>query len=210
MIAILDYGVGNTASIKNMLKRAGERDCLITRDQEQIAAADKLILPGVGAFDEGMRSLRDTGLVELLTVSALEWKKPILGICLGMQLLGNSSEEGNSEGLGFIDMHCTRFAFDEENSGLKIPHMGWDYVSVSKPGCCIANGISDPEEPQRYYFVHSYHAVCSSEADVLMRCDYGYPFAAAVQKENIIGVQFHPEKSHMFGMRLLKNFVELC
>ena len=204
MIAIIDYGLGNLGSISNMLKVIGEKS-IITSDPEKIQRADKLILPGVGAFDAGMTQLSERGLVSVLREETLQKGKPILGICLGMQLLGRKSEEGTLPGLGLIPFDNIRFRIDP-TSGLKVPHMGWDVVRFEK-SCPLLEGI---EGTQRYYFVHSYHAVCDAPENCLMTCDYGYEFTAAVVKDNMMGVQFHPEKSHNFGMRLLENFARRC
>lgn len=202
MIAIIDYGLGNLGSIANMLKVIGEKP-LITSSKEEIQKADKLILPGVGAFDAGMMNLAEKNLIEVIIEQALQEKKPILGICLGMQLLGRKSEEGTLAGLNLIPFDNIRFQL--ENTTLKIPHMGWDIVEIKQKNHPIVKGLKGV---QRYYFVHSYHVKCESEENVLMACDYGYEFAAAVVKDNICGVQFHPEKSHDFGMALLSNFVK--
>lgn len=202
MIAIVDYGLGNLGSISNMLKVIGERS-KITSDKNIIEAADGIILPGVGAFDAGMRRLNDSGLTRVIKEEALKGR-PILGICLGMQLLGKSSEEGDLPGLALIPFECKKFHF--EDSSLKIPHMGWDVVEFKKRHPILES----LEGQQRYYFVHSYYAVCDSSDNILMTCDYGYKFVAAVVKDNVIGVQFHPEKSHDFGLRLLGNFVRIC
>lgn len=201
MIAVVDYGIGNVSSIINMIRKIGE-SCVIANKIEQIQNSDKLILPGVGAFDVGIQRLKNSGLTDIIKKFALEDHKPVLGICLGMQMLGRRSEEGIEEGLGLIPFDNIRFSFDN-NSKLKIPHMGWDIITTSNNEDRITQGLL---QNQRYYFVHSYHAICDSEENVLMRCDYGYSFAAAVKKDNIYGVQFHPEKSHMFGMALLENF----
>ena len=202
MIAIIDYGLGNLGSVANMLKVIGEKS-KITNDVDTIKAADGIILPGVGAFDAGMEKLNELGLSEAIKSEA-KAGKPILGICLGMQLLGNGSEEGTLPGLSLIPFKCKRFCFND--SPLKIPHMGWDIVEI-KAKHPILKGF---DGIQRFYFVHSYHAVCEESDDVLLTCDYGYSFAAAVARNNVIGVQFHPEKSHDFGLALLKNFVEFC
>lgn len=204
MIVIINYGLGNLGSIANMLKSIGENS-IITDDPEIIRTADKLILPGVGAFDAGMRKLKEKGLTEIIKNQVKEQHKPVLGICLGMQLLGRKSEEGTMPGLGLIPFDNIRFQFPEDIE-LKIPHMGWDVVDFKQKNPLIEglNGI------QRYYFVHSYHAKCDSMDNVLMTCDYGYKFAASVVKDNLYGVQFHPEKSHNFGMALLENFVKRC
>ena len=202
MIAILDYGLGNLGSIANMLKVIGEKP-RITNDKAVVNNADGVILPGVGAFDSGMSKLVETGLIDAIKES-IQKGKPVLGICLGMQMLGKRSEEGNLPGLNLIPFECKRFCFD--NTELKIPHMGWDIVDIKKAHPLV----KDLKGTQRYYFVHSFHAVCEDEANILMTCDYGYKFAAAVIKENVMGVQFHPEKSHDFGLALLKNFVAMC
>lgn len=202
MIAIFNYGLGNLGSIANMLKVIGEKS-KITADPAEIHAADGIILPGVGAFDAGMIKLQEAGLIDVIRQEAASGK-PILGICLGMQLLGNRSEEGTLPGLGLIPFSCVRFQLDAQ--GLKVPHMGWDIVDFSQTSPLL-QGITGT---QRYYFVHSYYAVCEQQENVLMTCDYGHPFAAAVVKGNVMGVQFHPEKSHDFGMALLKNFVSIC
>ena len=203
MIAILDYGLGNLGSIANMLKVIGEKS-KITNKGEEIVNADGIILPGVGAFDAGMQKLEDAGLTHIIKDCAATGV-PILGICLGMQLLGRTSEEGDLPGLGLIPFDCKRFKFSD-NSALKIPHMGWDIIDI-KQSHPLVSGL---KRTQRYYFVHSYHAVCDSADNVLMTCNYGYEFAASVVKGKIMGVQFHPEKSHDFGLALLGNFVRIC
>lgn len=205
MIVILDYGMGNVGSIQNMLKKIGFREVQISRNPDVIRQADKLILPGVGAFDAGIERLREFDLIPLIRKHALELGKPLLGICLGMQLLGQGSEEGGLPGLGLLPFSCKRFDLPPE-SGLKIPHMGWDrtYVQAQTP---LTEGL---ELRERYYYVHSYHAVCEDPALVLMECEYGYRFPSAVYGGSVYGVQFHPEKSHLYGMKLLKNFAERC
>lgn len=201
MIAIIDYGMGNVGSIINMFHKIGI-PLVLTNDIEEIEKADKLILPGVGAFDNGMNRLNESGLAEVIQRHANIDQKPLLGICLGMQLLGRKSEEGKESGLGLIPFDNKRFDF-RDNSELKIPHMGWD---IAETALIDDHLLKDLIPLQRYYFVHSYHAVCDNEENILMRCEYGYSFAAAVKKGNIYGVQFHPEKSHRFGMALLENF----
>lgn len=203
MVAVIDYGLGNLGSIVNMLKVLGEKS-VIAAGAEDIKAADRLILPGVGAFDAGMRQLKERGLEEVIRKEALAGK-PVLGICLGMQLLGRRSEEGSLDGMGLIPFDNIRFRIAPE-SGLKIPHMGWDLIELKRTSP-LTEGL---EGSQRYYFVHSYHAKCDQEENVLMTCEYGTEFAAAVVRGNIYGVQFHPEKSHHFGMALLENFVKRC
>lgn len=207
MIVVLDYGMGNTASIVNMIHRVGG-DAIISNDPQQIIDAKALILPGVGAFDNAMQKLNDSGLVKLIRLRVLKDKIPFLGICLGMQLLFDSSEEGTFPGLGFIPGEVKRFNFSDLNLlSLKVPHMGWNVVQ-SPNGSCLFDGF---EEVPRFYFVHSYHTVCAESEHIVATCDYGYQFTCAVQKDNIFAVQFHPEKSHKYGMQLFENFLEqLC
>lgn len=201
MVGIINYGLGNLGSIQNMLKVIGEK-AVISSNPEELDKCDRYILPGVGAFDAGMQKLNESGLSSYLKEKATDEKKPILGICLGMQLLGRKSEEGSLPGLGLIPFDNIRFKL--ENTNLKVPHMGWDIVDF-KQDIPLLRGL---EGTQRYYFVHSYHAKCDYKENILMTCDYGYVFAASVVKDNIFGVQFHPEKSHNFGMALLRNFVK--
>lgn len=200
MITIIDYGMGNIASIKKMLKKIGY-DSELTNNRETILNSQKIILPGVGAFDYGMKNLKDQDLIQVLRYKAIEEKTPFLGICLGMQLLGKSSEEGEEEGLSLIDFNTIKFKFD--NQKLKIPHMGWNYIEYNSD----SKLFKDMYEKARYYFVHSYY-VKNNDSYTIARANYGFDFSAAVRKDNILGVQFHPEKSHKFGMRLLKNFAE--
>lgn len=202
MIAIVDYGVGNLASVANMVRRAGG-EVTISSDPAVIAEADKLILPGVGAFDNGMTNLHARGLIPVLTQQVLERRVPILGLCLGVQLFGRGSEEGHLAGLGWIEADSRRFKFPLGASELKVPHMGWNFIDIAKPSTLLSDL---PPEP-RFYFVHTYHLVCDELADVLTWTTYGYRFASGIQRGNIWGTQFHPEKSHKFGMTLLKNFI---
>ena len=201
MIAILDYGIGNLKSIHNMFKKV-RVESVITSDIELIIKADKYILPGVGSFDYGITSLRTAVFFDSLTQEVVGNSKPILGICLGMQLLTNSSEEGKEKGLGWIDASTIKFDLDDQS--LSVPHMGWN-----KANPINANDVFKNLEDNRFYFVHSYHVVCNDENNVLATCNYGKSFACSIHKNNIYGVQFHPEKSHKFGMQLLKNFGEL-
>lgn len=205
MIVVVDYGMGNLGSISNMLKKIGVA-AVVTSDFPTIEQATKLILPGVGAFDNGMENLHELGLVPVLSQKVLIEKTPMLGICLGMQLLTRYSEEGQRSGLGWIAADTKRFRFEPDATALKVPHMGWNTVRIAKD-TCLWTDVSD--EP-RFYFVHSYHVVCEQESDVLLRTSYGYEFASGFSRDNIAGVQFHPEKSHRFGMQLLKNFAEAC
>jgi imidazole glycerol-phosphate synthase subunit HisH len=200
---IVNYGVGNVGSIKNMLQKGGH-DATISGDVEIIAAAKKIILPGVGAFDHAMERLHSLGMVPVLNRKALKEKVPILGICLGMQLLTRSSEEGKSEGFGWIDATTRKFNFSERADRLRVPHMGWNTVKANGHKVLIESGMEE-----RFYFVHSYHVVCADAADVAGITDYGYAFTSAVQRDNIFGVQFHPEKSLRYGMALLGRFAQV-
>jgi len=204
MIVIVDYGVGNLGSILNMLRYL-KIDAVISSKISDIEAAEKLILPGVCAFDDGMKKLHSAGLVSVLQKKVIDQKTPILGICLGMQLFTNISEEGTMPGLGWIDAETIRFRFDETNTKLKIPHMGWNTVMIND----TTTLFKDMSEEARFYFVHSYHVLCHNQKDILTSTTYGYDFSSSIQSQNIYGVQFHPEKSHKFGMKLFKNFAEM-
>lgn len=204
MITIIDFGMGNLGSIENMLLRM---DCEveISSDLGKIKEADKLILPGVGAFDVAMTNLHNMNVIPLLNKRVLEEKVPILGICLGMQLLSSRSEEGILEGLNWIKSESIRFKFDKEQN-LRIPHMGWNTVQIEQDSCLFKDMYEEP----RFYFVHSYHVKCKNTENVLTTTEYGINFTSSIIQDNILGVQFHPEKSHKFGMKLLRNFAELC
>ncbi len=202
MIVIVDYGMGNFGSIVNMVRKVGGR-AVLSADAREIADAEKLILPGVGAFDNGMKCLRDLGCIDVLTARVLNDRAPILGICLGMQLFARRSEEGPEPGLGWIDADVVRFTFDPSNRRLKIPNMGWNTIAVKRPHPLLP----DTEAARRFYFVHSYHLRCSDPLNVLATSWYGVEFTSAVVKDNIVGTQFHPEKSHKYGMELMRHFV---
>ncbi len=208
MIVIIDYKMGNSGSILNMLKKIGV-EAIISSDHDEIQNAEKLILPGVGSFDGGMKNLNDLNLTTILHNKVIKEKIPILGICLGMQLFAKKSEEGILEGLNWINAEVKKFKFNSSETDqrrLKIPHMGWNTIEIKKNDPIFKNMI----EELRFYFVHSYHFVCDDKSNILATTNYGYDFPSIVKKENIIGVQFHPEKSHKFGMKLLANFVFLC
>lgn len=203
MISVIDYGVSNLGSMLNMLRKVGAQAQLVST-AEELDRADKLILPGVGAFDNGIAALTERGLVEPLRKKALHDKVPLLGVCLGMQMLGRASEEGSMAGLGLIDAEARRFQFAAD-SAHKVPHMGWSLLAPRRASA-LNSGL---DALTRFYFCHSYHLVCDDPADVLASASYGADFVAMVQHENVYGVQFHPEKSHRFGMALLRNFAAM-
>lgn len=201
MILIIDYGMGNLGSIQNMLKKAGYK-AEISSNPHQIEEADKIILPGVGSFDRAMSNLDELGLKVLLQKKA-SLGTPVLGICLGMQLLADSSEEGVLNGLGLIPGKVVKFNISPD---LKVPHMGWNVVEYN-PASIIFQNFKEWDEA-RFYFIHSYHYIPKDVAHIDGKTMYGDFFASAVSRNNIFGVQFHPEKSHKFGLQLLKNFIE--
>jgi glutamine amidotransferase len=202
MISIVNYGVSNIGSMLNMMKKIGFPAQVVSTPAE-IERADKIILPGVGAFDHGMLALMELGLVIPLKKRIVQDRVPILGVCLGMQLLAKGSEEGVLGGLDLIDGYCIRFQSNGDTS-IRIPHMGWNELTIRRESALL-----ERLEGARFYFVHSYHFVCTSQANVLATAYYGNEFTAAVQCNNVWGVQFHPEKSHRFGMTLLSNFARL-
>lgn len=204
-ITIINYGAGNLLSVKNMLKKAGANDVLISSKAEEIQDSEKLILPGVGHFDYGMQKLNESGLIPILEKRVINDKTPILGICLGAQLMTEYSEEGNINGLGWVNGKTVAFYKSKLPSGYKIPHMGWNDVFENKETSLFH---AMPEQP-RFYFVHSYHLEMENEKEVWLTANYGYDFCAAYQKNNIYACQFHPEKSHKFGLQLMKNFIAL-
>jgi glutamine amidotransferase len=202
MIAIVDFGMGNLGSIRNMLTRIGA-DSVVTSDKRHIAAAEKIILPGVGAFDRAMDNLRQLDLVSLLNEQVQTKKTPLLGICLGMQLLSRRSDEGTLPGLGWIDAETVRFPSEVSGQPLMVPHMGWNSISITNPGVLFEGVETEP----RFYFVHSYHVRCDHLADVTATAHHGVTFHAAVAHGNVLGTQFHPEKSHKYGLNVLRRFV---
>jgi glutamine amidotransferase len=203
MISIVDYGMGNLGSVLNMLKKIDIKAKILS-DPKEIIKAEKLLLPGVGAFDAAMRRIIESGLFEVLNKLVLEKEVPILGICLGMQLLMEGSEEGKLAGFGWIKGKAYHFK-GRIPSSLKVPHMGWNNITITNQNS-LSKGFN---EEIRFYFVHSYFVRVDNELDSIMKCNYGVAFDAAVQHKNIFGAQFHPEKSHKFGMQFLKNFATL-
>lgn len=200
---IIDYGVGNLTSIKNMLNRIG-CNCDISSKKNDIEEADKLILPGVGSFDYGMQQLHKNGLTGILNDKVLSKNVPILGLCLGVQLLTEKSEEGVEKGLGWIKGKTVAFNKQRLAVNQKIPHMGWTEINTFEK----SKLFTDMYESPRFYFVHSYHLELDDHYDRLAIANYGYDFTVGVEHNNILGVQFHPEKSHKFGMKLLENFIK--
>jgi glutamine amidotransferase len=202
-IVIVDYGMGNLFSVQKKMKAIGS-DCIISSRVEDISAADKLILPGVGHFKNGVKNLKEKKLWEPLNHSVIIEKKPILGICLGMQLMTMFSEEGNETGFGWFDANVIRFKVNDTVK-YKVPHMGWNNTILQKPNNLFLGLGSDAN----YYFVHSYYVKCNDTTDVLTTSNYDFDFTSSIQKKNIYGVQFHPEKSHQWGEDLLANFAKL-
>lgn len=199
-VSLVDYGLGNLGSVVNMLKRVGTESRIVSTP-EQILESDRLLLPGIGAFDTGMRLLGELGLIHAIQEFSTTGR-PVFGICLGMQLLLDSSEEGQAAGLGLIHGRSVRFT---EEPGIRVPHMGWNSVETRRPDPLVA----DLPEESRFYFVHTYRVVPDDDADVLGVTQYGVPFASMIRAGNVMGAQFHPEKSHAFGKQILKNFSSL-
>jgi len=204
MICIVDYGIGNLKSIIKLFKRLN-LDVQLTSDPDEVKRATKLVLPGVGHFAWGMRKLRELGLIEPLHESVMVRRVPILGICLGMQLFSRKSEEGNGVGLGWIEAETRRFELPPDSSRLRIPHMGWNSLEIKKSSPLLNN----VGQNSLFYFAHSFHVVCADTADILATTRYGIEFVSCLRRENIFGIQFHPEKSHRDGVQLLTNYAEL-
>ena len=203
MIAIVDHGMGNLGSVQNMLRKIGA-ESVRSADADVIRHADKLVLAGIGAFDGAADRLAELGLVDVLNEMVLDWHVPVLGICLGMQLMARSSDEGSQTGLGWLDAEVRRFSFPV-GVNLPVPHVGWQEITPTR-----RSPLFDPADGEtRFYFSHSYHLVCHDPTDVAATATYGYEFAAAVHRGHILGTQFHPEKSHVFGAEVYRRFVRL-
>ena len=202
-LVIVDYGTGNLNSVRRGLDRIGAKS-YISSDPADIVRADKIVMPGVGHFGTAMAKLRELNLIDALHEAVLIKQKPILGICLGMKLMARESEEGNVSGLGWFDAEMVRFKISDKQR-YKIPHMGWNSIHIKKHSLLMRN----IPELSEFYFVHSYHLQSNDKSDILNETVYEITFPSAIEKDNIFGVQYHPEKSHDAGAQLLKNFVEL-
>ena len=203
-IVIIDYGMGNLRSVQKKFHRVGA-NTEISNDLELIANAHKLVLPGVGHFYHGIKQLKELGIWDVLNEAILQKKTPILGICLGMQLMAKKSSEGGSlEGLGWFDAEVVKFDVKDQLK-YKVPHMGWNNAIIHRDNKFL-EGV---DNESMYYFVHSYYMKCNDEKDILTTTCYEDKFVSAIQKDNIFGTQFHPEKSHDTGEKLIRNFVEL-
>lgn len=204
MIAIIDYGVGNIRAFTNIYRQL-DIPIKIARKVEDLTDVSKIILPGVGAFDHAMEQLEQSGMRQRLDELVIHYKVPVIGICVGMQMLAHSSDEGKLPGLGWIDASVKKFDASKINFSTHLPHMGWNDINPVKE-----NGIlKGLENDAKFYFLHSYYFHCNDALDTIAVTDYGIEFSCAVNKNNIYGVQFHPEKSHEYGIQLLKNFAEL-
>lgn len=202
MIAIVDYKIGNLGSILNMFKKINV-PAEVTSDPEFILKSNGVLFPGIGRFDFAMSALQKSNLIPVLTDYVFEKQKPLLGICVGFQMLAGHSEEGDCQGLGWLNAKVKKFQFSEQQKGLRVPHMGWNTVVPQRDHALFQ--FEDSEET-RFYFAHSYYVEAANESQCLAKTDYGFSFDSALCERNVMGVQFHPEKSHRFGMRLFQNF----
>lgn len=205
MIAIIDYGLGNIKAFENVYKRLNI-SCCLARSSKELENVTKIILPGVGAFDHAMSMLNDSGMRELLEIKVLRERVPVLGICVGMQMLANSSDEGKLDGLGWISGTVKKFTHSgDEAHKYPLPHMGWNSIEVIEEDDLVAGLSGSPQ----FYFLHSYYFQCEDDKQTIARADYGGNFSCIIKHENIYGIQCHPEKSHHNGVALLKNFSEI-
>ena len=202
-IVVVDYGTGNVNSVKRALERVGNA-CVISSQAKDVTQADKLILPGVGHFTKAMANLEELGLLDALNETVLIKHKAVLGICLGMELMATMSQEGNMPGLQWLEAEAIRFKVSMA-ARHKVPHMGWNRVQTKKAST-LMKGVDELSE---FYFAHSYHLKINDQSDLLTETEYGIPFPSAVERNNIFGVQFHPEKSHRIGVQVLKNFIDM-
>lgn len=200
MLVIVDYGVGNLNSIQNMFKKTGVSS-IISSNIDDIKSGTKILLPGMGHFDNCMKRFNQSGLRQVIEKRVFDEKIPLLGICVGLQMFMESSEEGTEAGLGWIKGRTIRFVQDKMDSSLKVPNMGWNIINSTKESLLLKD-----LQHARFYFAHSFHVEVDNPADELANCVYGYQYTCAVERDNLYGVQFHPEKSHRYGMQLLKNF----
>jgi len=203
-VHILDIGCSNTYSVSKMVEKLKGKFSIV-KTTDQLLDAKKIILPGVGSYDNAISKLQNMKIVDLLYDKVINQKVPILGICLGMQLFAEGSEEGELDGLGYIHGYIRKFNFIDYDDALKIPHMGWNTIDRIKPNLII----KDLYPNTRYYFVHSYHFVAENKEDVIAETNYGYKFPSIINKNNIYGTQFHPEKSHRYGKEIISNFLNL-
>lgn len=203
MIVVVNYGLGNVQAFANIYKRLNI-PAAIASSPDQLQKASKIILPGVGSFDWAMKRLSDSGMRELLDMLVMKNRIPILGICVGMQIMAGRSDEGKSSGLGWIEAEVKKFDISL-NKDFYLPHMGWNDVAP----CCENSLFKGIKKGARFYFLHSYYFLPKNQSDVLLTTDYNGPFASGVHRQNVFGVQFHPEKSHQYGIQMLKNFAEL-
>lgn len=202
-IAVINYSMGNINSIYKKIKMF-DHEPFLTSNYKDLFLCDKIILPGVGHFGEAMTQLKKLDIISALNEVVIERKKPVLGICLGMQLMADYSEEGNEQGLGWIPGNVLKMKA-KDSSIYKIPHIGWNQLAIQKE----SKLMGEINEEDEFYFVHGYHYNCNDKKDVLAYTDYEQKIVSAIEKNNIFGVQFHPEKSHQTGMQLLKNFLQL-
>ena len=205
MIVLIDYGVGNISAFLNIYKQLNI-PARTAKTESELDGAQKIILPGVGHFDYAMQRFNDSGMRERVNKLVTQDKIPVVGICVGMQMMAGKSDEGQLEGLGWIDADVVKFDDAQRSAKMPLPHMGWNDVYPTKPNP-LFTGL---EEDARFYFLHSYYFKCHRPEDSIAEADYGIRFSCSVNKENVYGVQCHPEKSHHFGLQLLKNFAELC
>ena len=202
-ITIIDYGMGNIHSVAKQILKYGI-EIIVSSTASEIKKSEKIILPGVGHFGEAMKNLYKLRLIEPLSEFVFLKKKPILGICLGMQIMSEHSEEGNAQGLGWIGGNVVRFNIDDKQK-FKVPHIGWNKIQQNKKSYIL----DDIKKDDEFYFVHSFHFIAKNNKDILCTTEYGYPFTSAIEQENIFGVQFHPEKSHEAGNKILLNFITI-